>query len=68
MSEIIAYKDQNNEYFDLEIENSKPVQAKSDDALNIMCLNLGPRLSKQIIIFKVRILKCQMLGTSNYLI
>ena len=36
MIEIIAYKDQNNEYFDFEIENSKPVRAKSDDALNIM--------------------------------
>ena len=31
MSEIIAYKDQNNEYFDFEIENSKPVMEKSED-------------------------------------
>ena len=32
MSEIIAYKDQNNEYFDSEVENSKPIKANSEDA------------------------------------
>ena len=42
MSEIIAYKDQNNEYFDFEIENSKPIRAKSDDALNICLLYTSP--------------------------
>ena len=36
MSDIIAYKDQSNEYFDIEVDNSTPVKAKSDDALNIM--------------------------------
>ena len=49
MSEIIAYKDQNNEYFDFEIENSKPVRAKSDDALNIMRHDMGHILAEAVI-------------------
>ena len=49
MSEIIAYKDQNNEYFDFEIENSKPVRAKSDDALNIMRHDMAHILAEAVI-------------------
>ena len=49
MSEIIAYKDQNNEYFDFEIENSKPVRAKSDDALNIMRHDMAHILAEALI-------------------
>ena len=49
MSEIIAYKDQNNEYFDFEIEKSKPVRAKSDDALNIMRHDMAHILAEAVI-------------------
>ncbi len=49
MSEIIAYKDQNNEYSDFEIENSKPVRAKSDDALNIMRHDMAHILAEAVI-------------------
>ena len=49
MSEIIAYKDQNNEYFDFEIENSKPVRTKSDDALNIMRHDMAHILAEAVI-------------------
>ena len=49
MSEIIAYKDQNNEYFDFEIENSKPVRAKSEDALNIMRHDMAHVLAEAVI-------------------
>ena len=49
MSEIIAYKNQNNEYFDFEIENSKPVRAKSDDALNIMRHDMAHILAEAVI-------------------
>ena len=49
MSEIIAYKDQNNEYFDFEIENSKPIRAKSDDALNIMRHDMAHVLAEAVI-------------------
>jgi len=49
MSKIIAYKDQNNEYFDFEIENSKPVRAKSDDALNIMRHDMAHVLAEAVI-------------------
>ena len=48
MSEIIAYKDQNNEYFDFEIENSKPVRAKSEDALNIMRHDMAHILAEAV--------------------
>ena len=36
MSDIIAFKDSNNNYWDTEVENSTPIKPKSDDALNIM--------------------------------
>ena len=49
MSEIIAYKNQNNEYFDFEIENSKPVRTKSDDALNIMRHDMAHILAEAVI-------------------
>ena len=49
MSEIIAYKNQNNEYFDFEIENSKPIKAKSDDALNIMRHDMAHILAEAVI-------------------
>lgn len=49
MSEIIAYKDQNNEYFDTQVENSTPIKAKSDDALNIMRHDLAHVLAEAVI-------------------
>ena len=49
MSDIIAYKDHNNEYFDIQVENSKPIKAKSDDALNIMRHDLAHVLAEAVI-------------------
>ena len=49
MNKIIAYKDQNNEYFDFEIENSKPVREKSEDALNIMRHDMAHILAEAVI-------------------
>ncbi len=49
MSDIIAYKDHNNEYFDIQLENSKPIKAKSDDALNIMRHDLAHVLAEAVI-------------------
>ena len=49
MSEIIAYKDQNNEYFDTEIENSKPIKANSEDALNIMRHDMAHILAEAVL-------------------
>ena len=49
MSDIIAYKDHNNEYFDIQVENSKPIKAKSDDALNIMRHDLAHILAEAVI-------------------
>ena len=49
MSEIIAYKDQNNEYFDYEVENSKPIKANSEDALNIMRHDMAHILAEAVL-------------------
>ena len=48
MSDIIAYKDQSNEYFDFEVDNSTPVKAKSDDALNIMRHDMAHVLAEAV--------------------
>jgi len=49
MSEIIAYKDQNNEYFDYEVENSKPIKSNSEDALNIMRHDMAHILAEAVL-------------------
>ena len=49
MNEIIAYKDQNNEYFDSEVENSKPIKANSEDALNIMRHDMAHILAEAVL-------------------
>ncbi len=49
MSEIIAYKDQNNEYFDYEVEKSKPIKANSEDALNIMRHDMAHILAEAVL-------------------
>ena len=49
MSEIIAYKDQSNEYFDVEVDNSTPVKAKSEDALNIMRHDMAHVLAEAVV-------------------
>ena len=49
MNEIIAYKDQNNEYFDYEVENSSPVKANSEDALNIMRHDMAHVLAEAVL-------------------
>ena len=51
MNKIIAYKDQNNEYFDFEIEYSNPVREKSEDALNIMRHDMAHILAEAVIGF-----------------
>ena len=48
MSDIIAYKDQSNEYFDFEVDNSTPIKAKSDDALNIMRHDMAHVLAEAV--------------------
>ena len=48
MSDIIAYKDQSNEYFDVEVDNSTPVKAKSEDALNIMRHDMAHVLAEAV--------------------
>ncbi len=48
MSDIIAYKDQSNEYFDIEVDNSTPVKAKSEDALNIMRHDMAHVLAEAV--------------------
>ena len=48
MSDIIAYKDQSSEYFDFEVDNSTPVKAKSDDALNIMRHDMAHVLAEAV--------------------
>ena len=49
MSDIIAYKDQSNEYFDIEVDNSIPIKAKSEDALNIMRHDMAHVLAEAVI-------------------
>ena len=48
MSDIIAYKDHNNEYYDHEIENGIPVKSKSEDALNIMRHDMAHILAEAV--------------------
>ena len=49
MSDIIAYKDQSNEYFDVEVDKSVPVKAKSEDALNIMRHDIAHVLAEAVV-------------------
>jgi len=48
MSDIIAYKDHNNEYYDHEIENGIPVKSKTEDALNIMRHDMAHILAEAV--------------------
>ena len=49
MSDIIAFKDSNNNYWDTEVENSTPIKPKSDDALNIMRHDMAHILAEAVI-------------------
>ena len=49
MSDIIAYKDQSNEYFDVEVDKSVPIKAKSEDALNIMRHDIAHVLAEAVV-------------------
>ena len=49
MSDIIAFKDSNNNYWDTEVENSTPIKHKSDDALNIMRHDMAHVLAEAVI-------------------
>ena len=49
MSDIIAYKDQSNEYFYVEVDKSVPVKAKSEDALNIMRHDIAHVLAEAVV-------------------
>ena len=49
MNDIIAYKDQSNEYFDVEVDKSVPVKAKSEDALNIMRHDIAHVLAEAVV-------------------
>ena len=49
MSDIISYKDQSNEYFDVEVDKSVPVKAKSEDALNIMRHDIAHVLAEAVV-------------------
>ncbi len=48
MSDIIAYKDHNNEYHDHEIDNGIPVKSKTEDALNIMRHDMAHILAEAV--------------------
>ena len=49
MSEVVAYKDSNNNYWDTEVENSTPIKHKSEDALNIMRHDMAHILAEAVI-------------------
>ena len=49
MSEVVAYKDSNNNYCDTEVENSTPIKHKSEDALNIMRHDMAHILAEAVI-------------------
>ena len=49
MTEVVAYKDSNNNYWDTEVENSTPIKHKSEDALNIMRHDMAHILAEAVI-------------------
>ncbi len=54
MSDIIAFKDSNNNYWDTEVENSTPIKPKSDDALNIMRHDMAHILAEAVVTLSIR--------------